>query len=232
MADPKKRPRGCFVLLLRLAASAAILSVSLPVALILPLARLDPPTTSFQVQRRAASWIAWRDYDKRQEWVPLERISPRLRRAVVVAEDARFYRHDGIDIEAAEDAYEEAMSGKRWRGASTITMQLVKNLYLWEGETRYDAALRKGIEIYLTLWMEVLLEKNRILEIYLNVVEWGDGIFGAEAAARAYFRVPAARLGASQSARLAAALPAPLRHTPTDGSRFIERRARRILGRM
>lgn len=132
----------------------------------------------------------------------------------------------------AEKAFVEGQDGERARGASTITMQLVKNLYLWEGLTLYDKALRKGVEIYLTIWMELLLSKERILEIYLNVIEWGDGIYGAEAAAQSWYRVPASRVSWGQAARLAAVLPSPIRHRPTDGSRFTEGRAGRIMRRM
>lgn len=210
----------------------AILLVSLPVALILPLAKFDPPTTSIQIQRRVAALASWSDYDKDMRWVELDRISPRLRRAVVASEDGTFYDNSGVDMEQAEKAYEEGVAGKRLRGASTITMQLCKNLYLWEGVTKYDGALRKGIEVYLALWMDRLLSKERVLEIYLNVIEWGPGIYGAEAAAQRYYRVAASDVSASQAARLAAVLPSPLRHTPTDGSRFVESRAGRILGRM
>ncbi|MEK8022181.1 MAG: monofunctional biosynthetic peptidoglycan transglycosylase [Candidatus Hydrogenedentota bacterium] len=209
-----------------------ILLVCTPVALILPLSRLDPPTTSLQTQRRFESWIDLRAYDKDMRWVPLREISPRLRRAVIVAEDGWFYRHPGVDIEAAEKAYEESRNGKKMRGASTITMQLCKNLYLWEGWTIYDTAFRKGVEVYLALWMNQLLSKERVLELYLNVIEWGDGIYGAEAAAQRYYRVAARNVSASQAAHLVASLPAPIRHTPIDQSLFVERRAARILGRM
>lgn len=166
------------------------------------------------------------------EWRDLEAISPRLRRAVVAAEDGRFYQHWGVDLVEAARAYEESQDGERSRGASTITMQLVKNLYLWEGVTIYDKAVRKGIELYMTVWIELLLPKDRILEIYLNVIEWGDGVYGAEAAAKRWFGVTAARLSWGQAARMAAVLPSPLRHNPADRSRFTERRAGRILGRL
>jgi monofunctional biosynthetic peptidoglycan transglycosylase len=223
----------CFRLLLRAVATTIIAVIALPIILILPLLKVDPPTTSLQIQRRIGAYLNGRwNYAKEQEWRSFSSISPRLRRAVIAAEDARFFDHAGIDVEEAAKAWAEAERGGRRRGASTITMQLVKNLYLWEGWTIYDKAFRKGLEIYLTLAMELLLPKERILEIYLNVVEWGDGVYGAEAAARRHYRRDAASLSAGQAARLAAVLPSPLRRRPTDGSRFVESRAARIMTRM
>jgi monofunctional glycosyltransferase len=193
---------------------AVILAITVPVILILPLAKVDPPTTSIQAQRRISALMYWRDYEKRQTWMPLESIAPALRRAVVSREDARFFEHFGVDLEQASKAIRDGQNGHRKRGASTITMQLVKNLYLWEGWTLYDKGARKVLEVYLALWMEMLLPKERILEIYLNVIEWGDGIYGAEAAARAWYDCGANRVSAGQAARLAAVLPSPLRRTP------------------
>ncbi len=218
--------------ILQVVGAFVLLVVLVPPALLLPLRWIDPPTTSLQAQRRITALVDWRPYDKRMEWRALGEISPRLRRAVVAAEDGRFYRHWGVDMVEAEKAFEEGQDGERARGASTISMQLVKNLFLWEGVTIYDKAIRKGVEIYLTVWMELLLPKDRILEIYLNVIEWGDGIYGAEAASQAWFRVSSSRVSWGQAARLAAVLPSPLRHRPNDGSRFTEGRAGRILGRM
>jgi monofunctional biosynthetic peptidoglycan transglycosylase len=209
-----------------------ILAITIPIILILPLARIDPPTTSIQAQRRIAALVAWEPYEKIQTWTPLERIARPLRRAVVAGEDARFFDHFGVDLDQASKAIEEGRAGRRARGASTITMQLVKNLYLWEGRTVYDKGVRKALEIYLALWMELLLPKERIFEVYLNVIEWGDGIYGAEAAARKWYKTGADRIGPSQAARLAAVLPSPLRHSPTDGSFFVEFRAGRIRGRI
>lgn len=200
-----------------------ILLITIPVTLILPLAKLDPPTTSLQAQRRVAALTHFRSYRKRQYWISLEAISPRLQRAVITAEDGAFYEHNGIDFVQAQKAYEEGMNGGRQRGASTITMQLAKNLYLWEGFSMVDTAFRKGLEVYLALWLELLLSKDRILELYLNVIEWGDGVYGVEAASHHYFKINAKDLNSAQSARMARFLPSPLRR----GSRFVERRDRR-----
>ena len=140
------------------------------------------------------------------EWVPYERISSHLKRAVIAAEDARFNTHDGVDWEAIERAWERNQkNGKVLQGGSTITMQLAKNLFL-SGERSY---LRKAQEMVITWMLEALLDKRRILEIYLNVAEWGVGVFGCEAGAHRHFRTTAARLGPAEAARMAAMLPRP-----------------------
>jgi len=188
-----------------------ILLITIPMTLILPLVKLDPPTTSFQIQRRIGALIDFKSYRKKQYWISLNAISPTLQEAVIRSEDGTFYDHNGIDFVQAQKAYEEGMNGGRQRGASTITMQLVKNLYLWEGYSIYDTALRKGLEVYLALWLELLVSKDRILEIYLNVIEWGDGVWGAEAASHHYYKKNAKDLTSGQSARLANVLPSPRR---------------------
>jgi monofunctional glycosyltransferase len=143
-----------------------------------------------------------------QQWVPYERISANLKRAVIASEDARFLVHDGVDWEAVEKAYANNKAGGRVHGASTISQQVAKNLFL-SGSRSY---LRKGEELLITYMLEFTWTKRRILEVYLNVAEWGDGIFGAEAAARHYYGVSAAQLDAEQSARMAAFLPSPKRY--------------------
>lgn len=138
-------------------------------------------------------------------------ITPALRRAVLAAEDARFYTHHGFDLVEIENAIERKQRGGRLRGASTISQQVAKNLFLWEGRS----FVRKGLEAYCTVALEVVVPKDRILDLYLNLAEWGDGYFGAEAAAQHWFRTSAARLSDDQAARLAAILPAPRRWSPT-----------------
>lgn len=186
-----------------------ILLLALPIILIAPLVQFDPPTTSLQIQRRISAVIDWRAYQKVSVWAELSEISPAFQRAVINSEDANFYSHRGIDFREAQKAYDDAKVGRRMRGASTITMQLCKNLYLWEGWTIYDKAVRKGIEVYLALWMETFLTKSRILEIYLNVIEWGDGIYGAEAAAMMHYGKSADDIGPREARRLARLLPSP-----------------------
>jgi monofunctional glycosyltransferase len=160
-------------------------------------------------------------------WVPLERISPNLVRAVIVAEDGRFCEHWGIDVEAIRDAIRRSGDGTP-RGASTISMQVTKNLFLWPSKSY----VRKVIELPLTLLIEVVWPKRRILEIYLNVAEWGPGVFGAEAAARHHFRRPASRLGEREAALLAASLPNPVRRDAGDPGPRTSSKARVIQARM
>ena len=172
---------------------------------------IDPPTTAVQMERRAEAWIHAKPYRKRYEFVPLEAISPQLQHAAVAAEDARFYEHHGFDWHAMEIAAEDDMEGgRRIRGGSTITQQLVKNLFF--GTKR--SYLRKGAEFTLVPVAELVLGKRRILELYLNVVEWGPGIYGVEAASHAYYGTSARKIGRDEAARLAAVLPLPLKRRP------------------
>ena len=172
---------------------------------------LPPVTTAVQVERRVGAAIGGRDYRKRYRFVPLSRISRELQHAVIAAEDGRFYQHHGFDWkELQKVAEQDAEAGKLGRGASTISQQLVKNLFL----TTSRSIVRKGIEFTLTPPAEIVLGKDRILELYLNVIEWGPGIYGAEAAAEAWYGVPASRVNREQAARLAAIIPAPLHRKP------------------
>ena len=180
-------------------------------ALILVAARwIDPPTTALHIQRRLQAWIHHAPYRERYKFIPLSQISPELQHAVVAAEDARFYQHHGFDWQELQIAAKEDMEGERMRGASTITQQLVKNLFFGTG----GSIFRKGAEFTLVPVAEFVLGKQRILEIYLNVVEWGPGIYGADAACRTYDKTTARNIGREQAARLAAILPAPLKRRP------------------
>jgi monofunctional biosynthetic peptidoglycan transglycosylase len=177
---------------------------------LLALRWIDPPTTAVHIQRRLQAWIHDTPYHERYKFDPLSQISPDLQHAVIAAEDARFYQHHGFDWHEIQIAAEEDMEGDRTRGASTITQQLVKNLFFGTGRS----ILRKGAEFALVPVAEFVLGKRRILELYLNVVEWGPGIYGAESACRAYEGTAARNIGREQSARLAAILPAPLKRRP------------------
>ncbi len=176
------------------------------------------------MQRRLQSWFHLASYQKHYKFVPLHQISPDLQHAVVAAEDARFYQHHGFDWHAMQLAAEEDMEGGRIRGGSTITQQLVKNLFF--GTSR--SFLRKGAEVTLVPVAEVALGKQRILELYLNVVEWGPGIYGAESASRYWDHTSARNIGRQQAAELAAILPAPLKRRPDRMNRY----SGRILERM
>jgi monofunctional biosynthetic peptidoglycan transglycosylase len=161
-------------------------------------------------------------------WVPLAAIAPALPRAVVAAEDNRFCEHFGFDWPALEGQIDALLAGERVRGASTITMQTAKNLFLWPGRD----LVRKALEAWLTPQVELLLPKRRIVEVYLNVAEFGPGIYGAEAAARAYFGKPARDLSAREAALLAAILPSPRDWSPVRPTRYIQGRARTIRTRI
>ena len=210
------------------------------------MAAVNPESTTFQRSEAWAQIASGGPLRWRQQWVPYAQISGHLKRAVIAAEDDGFVNHEGVDWNAIEKAWErnakaEAQTAKaqarapdkpvrapKIRGGSTITQQLAKNLLL-SGER---TLLRKGQEFVLTLLLEQLLSKQRILEIYLNSVEWGEGVFGAEAAAQHYFRKSASRLSATEAARLAVMLPAPKRFEKTPGSAYLAGRTRTILGRM
>jgi monofunctional biosynthetic peptidoglycan transglycosylase len=186
-------------------------------ALMLVAARwINPPTTAVHIQRRVQAWIHHRPYRERYRFIPLSQISPDLQHAVIAAEDARFYQHHGFDWHQIQIAADDNLEGDRLRGASTITQQLVKNLFFGTGRS----FVRKGAEATLVPVAEFVLGKRRILEIYLNVVEWGPGIYGAESACRYYDGTAARNIGREQAARLAAILPAPLRRRPERMNRY------------
>jgi monofunctional biosynthetic peptidoglycan transglycosylase len=171
---------------------------------------IDPSTTAVHMERRFEAWMHHKPYHERYEFVPLSEISPDMQHAVIAAEDARFYQHHGFDWHAMEIAAEGDMDGGRIRGGSTITQQLVKNLFFGTGRS----ILRKGAEFTLVPVAELVLGKRRILELYLNEVEWGPGIYGVEAACHTYYGMPARSVGRADAARLAAILPAPLKRRP------------------
>lgn len=162
-----------------------------------------------------------------QDWVPISKMSPQLLRAVVASEDAKFCRHWGIDFGELRAALEDFSDGGA-RGASTITMQVVKNLFLWPQRS----VMRKVLEMPLAVVMELFWPKKRILEVYLNIAEWGPGVFGAEAAAQYHFEKPAARLSADEAARMAVSLPNPVARDAGDPERIVLRLAERLQMRM
>jgi monofunctional biosynthetic peptidoglycan transglycosylase len=178
---------------------------------------INPITTGVQTQRRLEALFSWTDYTKRSTFVPLERISTHLQHAVIAAEDGRFYQHSGIDWQQVELVMQESLEeGEIPRGASTITQQLVKNLFF----TTHRNPLRKVFEYTLAPMASFILGKRRVSELYLNIVEWGPGIWGAEAAAQYHFNLHANRLSRDQSSRLAACLPNPRRRRPAAMNRY------------
>jgi monofunctional glycosyltransferase len=189
----------------------------------------NPQSTSFMDRQLEVLREKDSKAQLKHKWVPYNRISNHLKRAIIVAEDAQFSEHEGVDWEAMQKAYEKNLKkGKVVAGGSTITQQLAKNLFL-SGERSY---LRKAQEVAITYMLEYLMDKERIFEIYLNVVEWGVGVFGAEAAAQHYYGVPAAQLAPAQAARLAVMLPRPRFYDKFRGSAYLARRTDIILRRM
>jgi monofunctional biosynthetic peptidoglycan transglycosylase len=191
--------------------------------------RFNPAQTSFMATQLAELRAKNPQATLRHQWVDYDRISSHLKRAVIAAEDAKFIDHEGFDWEGIQRALEKNQRrGKPVAGGSTISQQLAKNLLL-SGER---SLIRKGEEALITLMLEQVMSKRRILELYLNVAEWGEGVFGAEAAARHYYRTSAANLGPEQSARLAAMLPRPRFYDRNRGSRYLATYTERILARM
>ncbi len=189
---------------------------------------IPPPTTAMILQRRLEALWNGRSYHVDRRWTPWKRISPHAAIAVIAAEDQNFASHNGFDFQSIQKAIDERERGKRLRGASTLSQQTAKNLFLWPGRS----FVRKGLEAYFTLLIEIAWPKRRILEVYLNVVEWGDGVFGIEAAARRYFDKPASSLTPEEAALLAAVLPNPLRLKAGRPSGYVLQRRFWILRQM
>lgn len=164
----------------------------------------------------------------KHDWEPMENISPHLQKAVICSEDQNFIHHSGFDFEAIEKAIEENKKGKRIRGASTISQQTAKNVFLWPGRNW----LRKGLEVYFTFLIETIWTKERILEVYLNSIEMGNGIYGAEAASQFWFKKKASQLNSSEAAALAAILPNPRGYRANPPTPYIQRRKSWILQQM
>jgi len=191
---------------------------------------VDPPVTPLMVIRWIDPVSEDQPYRLKKDWVPLDRISTNLQLAVVASEDNRFTEHWGFDFEAIEKAqkFNERKQGKRIRGASTISQQTAKNVFLWPQRSW----VRKGLEAYFTVLIELVWSKRRIMEVYLNVIEMGKGIYGAEAAAQVHFGKPAARLTRAESALLAAILPNPAKWNPARPTSYLINRQQWILWNM
>ena len=214
--------RGWRGVLLRMAWLLPLLFIALTTLQVLALRVIDPPTSAFMLDRQ---WQALRHGEEgfalRYDWVAWDALSPDLPIALVAAEDQRFPAHAGFDLAAIDRALENNARGRPMRGASTISQQVAKNLFLWDGRSW----LRKGLEAWYTVLIELLWPKQRILEVYANIAEFGDGVYGAEAASRAYFGKAAERLGPAESARLAAVLPSPKRYSVRAPGPYVQRRA-------
>ena len=206
----------------RLAIAGLLCWLLLSTIAVLALRFVPPPLSGFMAQRWIAGAIGrdgfvWLHY----RWVPIGKVSPNLPISLVAAEDQKFPIHRGFDIDAIRSALDDAEEGERLRGASTISQQVAKNLFLWNGRS----FVRKGIEAYYTVLIEALWPKRRIVEMYLNIAEFGDGIYGAAAASEAYFGTSPDQLSTRQSALLAAVLPNPRKFQVTSASPYVQRRA-------
>lgn len=211
------KKRGCLRRLFGVAFTLLVMLYFFWLGSLAMLRFVNPFTSGVQIQRRVEAVLHHTPYQKRFRFASLRRISPDLQHAVIAAEDAGFYQHHGIDWKQVDKVVERTRAtGEVARGASTITQQLVKNLYF----TTHRNPLRKAFEYTLAPLAELILGKQRVLELYLNIVEWGPGVYGAEAAAQYYYGIPAERLGREQSARLAACLPSPLHRKPAGMSRY------------
>jgi monofunctional glycosyltransferase len=215
--------------LLRAILGLVLLLVVASVLAVLTLRWVNPPYSAFMAEAQVSAWMS-RDsgYVFRRSWADLDRISPNLPLAVVASEEQKFPEHSGFDVEAIEKAYALNQHNHKVRGASTISQQVAKNLFLWSGRSYF----RKGLEAYFTVLIERLWPKRRILEIYLNVAEFGVGTYGAEAAAERFFHKPAARLTRADAAVLAAVLPNPEHFSAAAPSRYVQQRREWILGQM
>jgi len=215
-------------LLIRLLRSLAMLALAWLVLswLLVLLLRFVPPWTSaVMLERQAGAWLHDEPgFHLRQHWVPWKRISPYVPLAMVAGEDQKFPFHHGFDFDSIQNAVDAADEGKRLRGASTISQQTAKNLFLWNGRS----FVRKGLEAYFTVLLELTWPKQRILEVYMNIAELGDGIYGVDAASETYFHTVPERLSPAQAARLAAVLPSPRRLHADRPSAYVLRRARWI----
>jgi monofunctional biosynthetic peptidoglycan transglycosylase len=206
-----------------------LICVVLSVGPVLLLRWVNPPYTAFMAEAQIDAWVHHDStYQFRHTWADLQHISPNLPLAVVASEDQKFPEHWGFDVEAIEKAYAMNQHRHRQHGASTISQQVAKNLFLWSG----GGYFRKGLEAYFTVLIEGCWPKRRILEIYLNVAEFGFGIYGAEAAAQHFFHKTAARLTRSDAAVLAAVLPSPERYSASQPSSYVQRRREWILEQM
>lgn len=196
---------------------------------VLALRWFNPPITAFIIRDRlAANSAGDKTYSYRHRWVDWQQISPQMKVAVIASEDQTFPDHNGFDFKSINKALDDRERGRRVRGASTISQQVAKNLFLWPGQNW----IRKGLEAYFTLLIETLWPKQRILEVYLNIAEFGKGVFGCGAASDVFFRKPAARLNTYDAALLAAVLPNPKRMRANSPTRYVRSRQQWIVSQM
>jgi monofunctional biosynthetic peptidoglycan transglycosylase len=203
--------------------------VAVSILVVVLLRWINPPFTAFMAEAQVGAWLSRElGYTSMHHWVGLQQISPNLALAVIASEDQKFPEHWGFDVEAIEKAYQLNQHSHKVRGASTISQQVAKNLFLWSGRSYF----RKGLEAYFTILIEACWPKRRILEVYLNSAEFGPGTYGAEAAAQRFFHRSAARLTRSDAALLAAVLPNPRHYSAAAPTAYLQRRRDQILAQM
>jgi monofunctional biosynthetic peptidoglycan transglycosylase len=183
------------------------------------------PITPLMMTRAVENKIEGKDMVLSHDWVPIEKISPNLQKAVIASEDGNFLKHSGFDFDAMQKAFKNNKKGKRLKGGSTISQQTAKNVFLWQGRSY----LRKGLEAYFTVLIELIWSKERIMEVYLNSIEMGNGVYGAEAASQHWYRKNAVDLTKNEAAGIAAILPNPRKYKATNSSSYIERRKGKIV---
>jgi monofunctional biosynthetic peptidoglycan transglycosylase len=221
-----QRSRVVRIVLWCLKAGLALFLAS--VLMVLALRWIPPLTSGVMMERRVTALVSGKDYEVDYRWTPWSRMSHHAGVAVIASEDQNFLTHRGFDVESIQKAIDAHEKGARLRGASTISQQVAKNVFLWSGRN----FVRKGLEAYFTVLIENLWPKRRILEVYLNVAEMGEGVFGVEAASQRYFKKPASKLSPSEAALLAAVLPNPIRFRAARPSAYIEERRGWILQQM
>ena len=220
--DRRPRRRSFLRRLIKWIALLALVWVGLSWLLVVLFRFVAPPTSAFMIERRiAATAHGEKNFALKYRWTPASGISNELPIALIASEDQKFPIHHGFDVQAIQDAMDEADEGERVRGASTISQQTAKNLFLWGGHS----FVRKGIEAYFTVLIELTWPKRRILEVYMNIAEFGDGIYGADAASREFFHKPPSQLNAHESAVLASVLPNPKKLHGDRPSPYVERHA-------
>lgn len=225
-SDTDKNSKNFLRKAFKLLAATFLSFLYVSLLLVLLLKWTNPPTSSFMLQREIiARWNDNSNFNLKYQWADWKDISPYVKVAAITSEDQRFAEHWGLDINAIQEAIEEHQKGESLRGASTITQQVAKNLFLWSGQS----FIRKGIEAYFALVIELLWSKRRILEVYLNIAEFGDGVYGVKAASKTYFNTQPANLDMVQSALMVTALPSPRRYNLADPSPYMISRRNWIL---
>lgn len=214
--------------ILRWVKKAMLWFFALSILLVIVFKWMPIPFTPLMAIRAVENKWEGKDAILSHDWVPLEEISPNLQKAVIASEDGNFLNHHGFDFQAMQKAFKNNQKGKRIKGGSTISQQTAKNVFLWQGRSY----LRKGLEAYFTVLIELIWGKERIMEVYLNSIEMGKGVYGAEEAAKHWYRKSAVNLTKREAAGIAAILPNPLKYKATNSSSYIERRKDKILRNM